>query len=98
MLFPFSRRYRLYDHAVFVTYSLSFMMMLVIVGGLLIAAGMPGLAGFLFFLPPIHMYRQLKGAYGLGRWGALLRTFLLTVFAFIAAALFFVVMVAIGVL
>ena len=31
LLFPFSRRYHLYDHTVFVTYSLSFMMMLVIV-------------------------------------------------------------------
>ena len=30
LLFPFSRRYHLYDHTVFVTYSLSFMMMLVI--------------------------------------------------------------------
>jgi len=98
LLFPFSRRFYLYDHTVFVTYSLSFMMMLVIVGGLLIAAGMPALAGFLFFLPPIHMYRQLKGAYCLGRFGALFRTILLTVFAFIAAALFFASMVAIGVL
>ena len=98
MLFPFSRRFRLYDHTVFVTYSLSFMMMLVIVGGLFIAAGMPGFAGFLFFLPPIHMYRQLKGAYSLGRFGALFRTVLLTVFAFIAAALFFASMVAVGVL
>jgi len=44
------------------------------------------------------MYRQLKGAYCLGRFGALFRTILLTVFAFIAAALFFASMVAIGVL
>ena len=29
LLFPFSRRFRLYDHSVFVTYSLGFMMLLV---------------------------------------------------------------------
>ena len=41
LLFPLRRRYRLYDHTVFVTYSLSFMMMLVIAG----AAGCGGLDG-----------------------------------------------------
>ena len=95
LLFPLRRR-RMYDHTVFVTYSLSFMMMLVIAGGLLVAAGMPGFASLLFFVPPIHMYRQLKGAYELGRWGALIRTFALVTFAFIAASLFLVAAVAIG--
>ena len=42
LLFPFRRRFNTYDHTVFVTYSLSFMMMLVIVGGLLVAAGCRG--------------------------------------------------------
>lgn len=95
LLFPLRRR-SMYDHTVFVTYSLSFMMMLVIAGGLLVAGGMPGLASLLFFVPPFHMYRQLKGAYQLGRWGALMRTFALVTFAFIAAALFMVATVAIG--
>jgi len=97
LLFPFSRKYYLYDHTVFVTYSLSFMMMLAILGGLLVAAGWTAVAGFLFFVPPIHMYRQLKQAYGLGRFGALFRTTLLVTFAFVAAALFFVVVAAVGV-
>ena len=30
LLFPFSRRFRLYDHTVFVTYSLCFMSLLVV--------------------------------------------------------------------
>ena len=98
LLFPFNRRYCLYDHTVFVTYSLSFMMMLVIVSGLLIAAGLEGVASFLFFVPPVHMYRQLKGAYNLRWWSALLRTVALTIFAFVAAVLFAMAMVAIGVL
>lgn len=98
LLFPFSRRFRLYDHTVFVTYSLSFMMILVILGGLLVAAGAQAVAGFLFFVPPFHMYRQLKGAYQLSRLGALIRTVLLVAFAFVAATLFLLAAVAIGAL
>ena len=96
LLFPFRRRYRLYDHTVFVTYSLSFMMMLVIVAGLLVAIGSSGLAAILFFVPPFHMYRQLKGAYELGRASALIRTTLLVSFAFAAAGIFLAATVAIG--
>ena len=96
ILFPLRRRYKLYDHTVFVTYSLSFMMMLVIAGGLLVAAGATAIAGFLFFVPPIHMYRQLKGAYQLGRISAFLRTVALLTFAFIAAGVFLVAAVPIG--
>lgn len=96
LLFPLRRQYHLYDHAVFVTYSVSFMMILVIAGGLLVVAGMSALAGFLFFVPPFHMYRQLKGAYQLGRASALLRTVALMTFAGVAATLFMIAAVAIG--
>ena len=95
LLFPLRRR-KMYDHTVFVTYSLSFMMMLVIVGGLLVAIGWSAVAGFLFFVPPFHMYRHLKGAYQLGRVSALLRTVALVTFAFVAAGLFMVAAVALG--
>ena len=98
LLFPFSRRFRLYDHTVFVTYSLSFMMILAITAGLLVAAGATPLASFLFFVPPFHMYRQLRGAYQLGRFGALWRAILLVSFAFVAASLFMVAIVGLGVL
>lgn len=96
LLFPFRRRYNTYDHTVFVTYSLSFMMMLVVVGGVLVAIGMPSLASLLFFVPPFHMYRHLKQSYELGRFSAIMRTMALLTFAFIAAALFAVATVAIG--
>ena len=96
LLFPFRRRYNTYDHAVFVTYSLSFMMMLVVTGSLLIALGFSGLAGLLFFVPPFHMYRHLKQSYELGRWSAIFRTMALVTFAFIAVALFAATTVAIG--
>ena len=97
MLFPFSSRFRMYDHTVFVTYSLSFMMILVIMSGLFIAGGFNTLAALLFFVPPLHMYRQLRGAYQLGRTSALIRTTLLVGFCFAAAGMFAAAMVAIGV-
>jgi hypothetical protein len=96
LLFPFRRRYNTYDHTVFVTYSLSFMMILAILGGSLVAIGLTGLASLLFFVPPFHMYRHLKQTYELGRWSAIFRTMALLTFAFIAAALFMVTAVAIG--
>jgi len=96
LLFPLRRRYNTYDHAVFVTYSLSFMMLLLIVGGVMAALGFGGIAGLLFFVPPFHMYRQLKGAYELGRFSAIVRTIALLTFAFIAGSLFVAAVVAIG--
>ena len=90
LLFPFRRRYNTYDHAVFVTYSLSFMMMLVIAGSLLIAVGFSTLASLLFFVPPFHMYRHLKGSYELGKFSAIMRTSALVGFAFVAAGMFMV--------
>jgi hypothetical protein len=97
LLFPFSRRFRLYDHMVFVTYSLSFMTLLVIVASMLGAMGWSALAGFAMLIPPLHMYRQLKGAYGLSRFSALWRTILLTIFAVVAIGLFVVLLFALGV-
>ena len=64
---------QLYDHAIFVTYSLAFMMLLVIV--LTIAGDRRGRAGCgatcvsrpdaRIFVPPVHMFAQLRGAYSL---------------------------------
>jgi hypothetical protein len=95
LLFPFSRRFRAYDHTVFVTYSLCFMMLLLIAGSTL-GLVWPTIASMLFFVPPIHMYRQLKGTYALSRWGALWRTTLLVGFAFAAIGLFAALIVGVG--
>ena len=95
MLFPFSRRFRMYDHTVFVTYSLCFMILLLIAGNTL-GLVWPSIASLLFFVPPFHMYRQLKGTYQLGRWGALWRTSLLVGFAFAAIGLFTALIVGVG--
>jgi len=84
LLFLWKRRFGLYDHAVFVTYSLTFMSLLVIVLTLLNRVGVN--SGSIVFAalaaPPIHMYKQLRGAYTLTRFGAGWRTAVLLVFAF----------------
>ena len=95
LLFPFSRRFKLYDHTVFVTYSLCFMMLL-LVAGTLIGLVSSTIASLLWLLPPFHMYRQLRGTYGVGRWGALWRASALTVFAWIAIGLFASLLIALG--
>ena len=96
LLFPFSRKFRLYDHLIFVTYSLSFMTLLVCLATLVGVAGLGAVAGFAMFVPPIHMYRQLRGAYSLSGWGALWRTVVLVTAAITVLATFFVGLVGVG--
>ena len=98
LLFPFSRRFHAYDHTVFVTYSLSFMSLLIIAALLLGAAGLGSIASLAFVVPPIHMYVQLKGTYGLTRLGALWRTVLLVSFAFVAVTFFALLQLTLGAL
>ena len=83
LLFLWRRRFGLYDHATFVTYSISFMSLLVLALELLTVAGVPaGVTGTLFvFAPPVHMFAQLRGAYGLSVLSAAWRTLFLVVFA-----------------
>jgi hypothetical protein len=97
LLFPFSRQFKLYDHTVFVTYSLSFMMLLLSFGTV-VALISNSIANVFWFVPPIHMYRQLRGTYAVSAWGAVWRTVVLTLFAFIAITLFASVLVMVGVL
>jgi uncharacterized protein DUF3667 len=104
LLFLHRRRYRsqykAYDHLVFVTYSIAFISLALITFFLLGAVGLGGglLGAALLVVPPVHLYRQLRGAYALSRFSALWRTLLLLVFANIALALFLLLLVALGVL
>ncbi len=99
LLFPFRRDVGMYDHAIFSTYSLTFMSLLTIVLAVLNAIGVPGEA--LFFaaalIPPFHMYRQLKGTYGLSRAGALWRLFWLLNFTAWTSTLFILLLLYLGV-
>ncbi|NJC05217.1 hypothetical protein GGQ97_001010 [Sphingomonas kaistensis] len=95
LLFPFSRRWRLYDHTVFVTYSLCFMTLLVVTGSLYRLTGLPGV-GLLTLIPPVHMYRQLRGAYSLSSLSALWRAAVLSVGSFSIVILFGIGLVLLG--
>jgi hypothetical protein len=89
LLFPFSRRFHLYDHTVFVTYSLCFMMIALAAGtAISVWTMLDALVAGIFLYTPFHLYRQLRGTYGLTRFGALWRTWVLLFFAAIALALF----------
>jgi hypothetical protein len=104
LLFLHRRRYRqhygAYDHLVFVTYSITFMSLALITFLALRSIGIQG--GFINFLfvivPPLHMYRQLRGAYQLRRRSALWRSAALLFFASIALTLFSTLLLALGVL
>ena len=99
LLFFWRRQFKMFDHAVFVTYSLTFMMLLGIVSALLINSPPTEPFGgiLLAFYPPIHMYRHLHHAYQTTRLGAFLRMCLLSFFAMTALTLFAVLIVALGV-
>lgn len=87
LLFPFSRRFGMYDHTVFVTYSLCFMTLLAVVTMLAAKLNAPWL-GVFGLLPPLHMLVQLRGTYALSWFGAWWRTWFLSMFAFAALMLF----------
>ncbi len=90
LMFLWRRRFGLYDHAVFVTYSLAFMMLMVIALMLLGVAGIGEgwIVLAVFAVPPLHMFRQLRGAYSLRKRSALWRTVVLLVFAWTALLAF----------
>ena len=88
LLFPFSRRFRGYDHTVFTTYSITFMIALAALSSVLFYYGLGAIGGLLLLYAPLHMYRQLRGAYTLGRWGAFWRMLALSLSAWIAITLF----------
>jgi hypothetical protein len=103
LLFLHRRRYRAYkgyDHLVFVTYSIAFMSLAVIAAVLLRSAGLPSAAVAIFVLavPPVHIYRQLRGAYALGRFSALWRVAVLLWCAGAALTLFLVLLLTLGVM
>jgi hypothetical protein len=100
LLFFWRRDIHLYDHAIFVTYSITFMMLLLILSSLAAAAGLSGAiwGTALVFVPPIHMYKQLRGAYGLSRFGACVRLFFLLIVTTIVLILFTIMLFFIGVL
>lgn len=98
LLFFWRRDIHAYDHAIFVTYSISFMMLFAVAVTLLydlgVSAWIWGTA--IGIVPPLHLYKQLRGAYGVSRFGAWVRLFLLTVMITVVLTLFGLILVAVG--
>ncbi|MFO6448133.1 DUF3667 domain-containing protein [Erythrobacter sp. NE805] len=98
LMFAWRRQFKAYDHAVFVTYSLSFMSLLFIAMSILstIPQG-PGIAALLFTIGgPLHLYKQLRYAYGLNRFSALWRWFVLLVCTQIVLTMFLLILGVLG--
>lgn len=99
LLFLWKRGFTLYDHGVFVLYSLTFMSLLLMIVVLLATTlkGAGVIAGVIALLiAPVHMFAQLKGAYGLRVFSALWRTVLLVLFCEFVATLFLVAVLYLG--
>jgi hypothetical protein len=98
LLFAWRRRFGPYDHAVFVTYSLSFMtlfyVVLVLLGAIGVATGWLILLGMV--VPLVHIYKQLKGAYSLSRFSAVWRTLVLSGLIWVIVFLFIDVLLLLG--
>ena len=92
------RRFGLYDHVVFVTYSIAFLTLLLVALAISQPLFHPGEEAILavLVLQPAHMYRQLRGAYALSRFGAAWRTLFLLASALIATIIFFLLLGLLG--
>jgi hypothetical protein len=96
LMFFWKRDVTTYDHMVFSMYSLSFMSLLFVAIALLgISEFTSRLVGYLLWLPPLHMFLQLKETYRLKFFSALWRTFALLISAGTGFVLFMVLVLAI---
>ena len=97
LLFFWKRGVTLYDHMAYALYALSFAAILFI--ALVLTSQQPWLGwvnGLLYLALPIHTFFHLKGAYALGWFSALWRTFFMLTFAFIIAMIFVLLIVVLG--
>ena len=99
LLFLWRRGVTLYDHGVFVLYSLTamsvLMMILSILGAIWSGFGLLGVLAITLGVPA-HMFAQLKGAYQLSWFSAAWRTALLLLFCIFILSLFLVGIIMLG--
>ena len=99
LLFLWKRGFTLYDHGVFVLYSLTFMAMLLML--MVLSATIAGWLGAIvvplgLLAVPVHVFAQMKGAYSLSWFSALWRTIALLVFCNIVVGLFVTAIIYLG--
>ncbi len=98
LMFAWRRQFKAYDHAVFVTYSLSFMSLLFIATPIIstIPDGEIVAVALLVIGGPLHLYKQLRYAYGLSRFSAMWRFAILLVCTQIVLGLFMLMLGVLG--
>ncbi len=98
LLFAWKRRFKAYDHAIFITYSLSFVTLLFItlsiLGAIRVASWIP--TSMALLIPPIHLYKQLRYTYDLSRFSAFWRLLVLSAFIWIVVGLFIQLLLVLG--
>ncbi|WP_269219890.1 DUF3667 domain-containing protein [Brevundimonas vesicularis] len=99
LLFLWKRGFTLYDHGVFVLYSLTFMAMLLML--MVVSATIAGWLGGIviplgLLAVPVHVFAQMKGAYSLSWFSTLWRTIALLVFCNIVVGLFVTAIIYLG--
>ena len=99
LMFFWKRGVTLFDHAVYILYSLSFVSILLVIIALI--GTIPGVLGFalqpLLIAALAHSFFHLKGGYGLGWFSALWRLPVQLCFSLIALIIFLVVILVLGV-
>lgn len=98
LMFAWRRRTTLFDHTVYILYSLSFVSLLFIVMSL--ASMVPGAMGLLglplILALPVHSFFHLKGGYGLSWFSALWRLPFQLLFSCVGFLLFLFVILVLG--
>jgi hypothetical protein len=98
LLFAWKKGVTLFDHTVYILYSLSFASLLFI--GLSLAEKVPGLIEwtwwFWLLAGPVHAFFHLKGGYNLGWFSAVWRTPVLLAFAGVSLLIFLLAIIAVG--
>jgi Protein of unknown function (DUF3667) len=96
LMFFWRRGVAMYDHGVFALYSLSFMSLLFTAAALMAMMDVSStvVAMCIIFVPPVHMFAQLRGTYGLGLFAASWRTIALLCICGTAFVLFLLFVVA----
>lgn len=101
LLFFWKKDVKVYDHVVFLLYSISFMSMLAMVAVIAASAGLGSeiFYGLLFTLIPFaHMFAQLKEGYALGWVSAAWRSIALSFLAVVTLSIYFTGILLLGML
>jgi hypothetical protein len=94
LIFVFQRKFVLFDHAVFSMHSLSFQGLLI--STLMVSDKLLPVFGWLILAAPVHLYYHMRGTYGTGVAGTLVRMAVLALASGVAFALLLAALLLVG--